>query len=212
MPYLDRSLVYPVTAPDGTEIKNTVQLANVIDHPRMDIGAFSYASDFTCPADWASTLAPYLFPFSPEKLTIGKFVQIAHGVKFITSSANHPMEGFSTYPFRIFNLTETGGYPDLPFRDTVIGHDVWIGYGACIMPGVTIGSGAIIAAGAVVTGNVEPYAIMGGNPAQLIRKRFAEDIISALLEVAWWDWETDKIERHIKALEQADLPALRNAD
>jgi virginiamycin A acetyltransferase len=212
MPYLDPSLVHPVTAPDGTAIKNTVQLANVIDHPRIDIGAFSYASDFTCPADWASTLAPYLFPFSPEKLTIGKFVQIAHGVKFITSSANHPLEGFSTYPFRIFNLAETGGYPDLPFRDTVIGHDVWIGYHALIMPGVTIGSGAIIAAGSVVTHDVEPYAIMGGNPARLIRKRFPDETISALLEIAWWDWEIEKIERHTKALEQADLPALLNAD
>lgn len=212
MPFLQSSLSHPITAPDGSIIENTVYLANVIDHPRIDIGAYSYASDFTAPKDWASTLAPYLFEFSQEKLIVGKFVQIAHGVKFITSSANHPMDGLTTYPFRIFNLAETGGYPDLPFADTIIGNDVWIGYGAIIMPGVTIGAGTIIAAGSVVTKDVDPYTITGGNPAKEIRKRFSQETITALLDIAWWDWEIDKIERHVAALEKGDLAALKSAE
>ncbi|MDR6757944.1 virginiamycin A acetyltransferase [Mycoplana sp. BE70] len=211
MPLLNSTLAHPITAPDGTVIRNTVYLRNVIDHPRIEVGDYSYASDFSCPDDWAATLAPYLFDFSQEKLVIGRFVQIAHGVRFITSSANHPMDGFTTYPFRIFNLAATGGYADLPFNDTVIGHDVWLGHGAQVMPGVTIGPGAIVAAGAVVTRDVEPYTIVGGNPGAPIRKRFGDEVISTLLDLAWWDWDPERIERNIAALESADLVALRSA-
>jgi virginiamycin A acetyltransferase len=211
MPLLNASLACPITSPDGTVIGNTVYLRNVIDHPRIEVGDYSYASDFNSPNDWAGTLAPFLFPFSREKLVIGRFVQIAHGVRFITSSANHPMDGFTTYPFRIFDLAGTGGYPDLPFKDTVIGHDVWIGHGGLVMPGVTIGPGAIIAAGAVVTRDVAPYTIVGGNPAVPLRQRFSDHVISALLELSWWNWDPEKIERNIAALEKADLAALRSA-
>ncbi|PTM94266.1 CatB-related O-acetyltransferase [Mycoplana dimorpha] len=211
MPLLNPILAHPITAPDGTVIRNTVYLRNVIDHPRIEVGDYSYASDFSCPDDWAATLAPYLFDFSREKLVIGRFVQIAHGVRFVTSSANHPMDGLTTYPFRIFDLAATGGYADLPFKDTVIGHDVWLGHGALVMPGVTIGAGAIIAAGAVVTRDVEPYTIVAGNPAAPVCKRFDDDVTSALLEIAWWDWDAAKIERNIAALERADLAALRAA-
>jgi virginiamycin A acetyltransferase len=208
MPLLKKDAVHPIVLPDGSVARNTVYLKNVIDHPRIEVGDYSYYSDFTCPEDVASTIAPYLYPFSAERLVIGKFVQIAHGVKFITSSANHPMSGLSTYPFRIFDLAGTGGYADLPFKDTVVGHDVWIGYGAVVMPGVTIGSGSIVASGAVVSRDVPPYAVVGGNPARLIRKRFADDVIDALLDIAWWDWEADRIERHIGALERGDLAGL----
>jgi len=211
MPLLNPILAHPIKAPDGTVIRNTVYLRNVIDHPRIEVGDYSYASDFSSPDDWAATLAPHLFAFSREKLVIGRFVQIAHGVRFITSSANHPMDGFTTYPFRVFDLAATGGYVDLPFKDTLIGHDVWLGHGALVMPGVTIGSGAIVAAGAVVTRDVEPYTIVGGNPAAPIRKRFGDDVISALLDIAWWDWDPERIERNIAALESADLVALRSA-
>lgn len=211
MPLLNPLLAHPITTPDGTVVRNTVYLRNVIDHPKIEVGDYSYASDFTCPDDWAATLAPYLFPFSAEKLVISRFVQIAHGVRFITSSANHPMDGFTTYPFRVFDLAGTGGYADLPYKDTVVGHDVWIGYGSLVMPGVTIGPGAIVAAGAVVTRDVAPYTIVGGNPAAPVRKRFGDDVISALLELAWWDWDPEKIERNIAALENADLAALRSA-
>ena len=208
MPLLNIDAVHPITAPNGAVITTAVYLQNVIDHPRIQVGAYSYASNFTSPADWAATLAPYLFPISNEKLVIGKFCQFAHGTLFITSSANHPMGGFSTYPFRVFKPETMIDYVNLPFKDTVVGHDVWIGHGAVIMPGVTIGSGAIIAAGAVVTRDVAPYTIVGGNPAQVIRQRFDQAVVEALLDIAWWDWPIDKIEARLKAIETGNLEEL----
>ena len=209
MPLLNVDAVHPITAPGGAVITTAVYLQNVIDHPRIEVGAYSYASNFTSPADWAQTLAPYLFPVSNEKLIIGKFCQFAHGTLFITSSANHPMAGFSTYPFRVFKPETMVDYVNLPFKDTVVGNDVWIGHGAIIMPGVTIGSGAIIAAGAVVTKDVPPYAIVGGNPAKVIRQRFSDDVVAELLDIAWWDWPLDKIEARLPAIEVGDLAALK---
>ncbi len=203
MPLLNKDAVHPITAPDGTVITNTVYLQNVIDHPRIEVGAYSYASNFTPQANWAQTLAPYLFPISREKLVIGKFCQFAHGTTFITSSANHPMGGFSTYPFRVFKPETMIDYINLPSRDG------WIGHGATIMPGVTIGSGAIIASGAVVTKDVAPYTIVGGNPAQVIRQRFCDEVISDLLEIKWWNWPIDRIEAHLAAIEGADIAVLK---
>lgn len=209
MPLLNMDAVHPITAPDGTVITNTVYLQNVIDHPRITVGVYSYASNFTPQTNWAQILAPYLFPISKERLVIGKFCQFAHGTTFITSSANHPMGGFSTYPFRVFRPETMIDYINLPSRDTVIGHDVWIGHNATIMPGVTIGSGAIIASGAVVTKDVAPYTIVGGNPAQVIRQRFSDEIVANLLRIAWWDWPIDRIEANLLAIEEADIDALR---
>ena len=84
--------------------------------------------------------------------------------------------------------------------DTVIGNDVWIGHDATLMPGVQIGDGAIIATKSVVTKNVEPYTIVGGNPAKPIKKRFSEDIIARLLEMKWWDWDVEKITQNVDKL------------
>ena len=120
MPLLNIDAVHPITAPNGTVIGGTVYLQNVINHPRISVGAYSYASNFAPQTDWGQTLAPYLFPISKEKLTIGKFCQFAHGTKFITSSANHPMGGFSTYPFKVFKPETMMGYIDLPSRDTLV--------------------------------------------------------------------------------------------
>lgn len=211
MPLLNVNAVHPITTPDGTVITNTVYLQNVINHPRITVGAYSYASNFTPQTDWARTLAPYLFPISKEKLIIGKFCQFAHGTTFITSSANHPMGGFSTYPFRVFKPETMIDYINLPSRDTVVGHDVWIGHDATVMPGVTIGSGAIIASGAVVTKDVAPYTIVGGNPARAIRQRFSDEVIADLLAISWWDWPIDKIEANLAAIEGADIEALKSS-
>jgi virginiamycin A acetyltransferase len=210
MPLLDATVTHPITLPDGTLYRDTVHLRNVIDHPRMEIGDFSYFTHSGKPEETASILAPYLGHGCRERLVIGKFAQIARGSYFITSSANHPMAGYTTYPFRIFK-PETFGYKDLPVRDTVVGHDVWIGHDAAIMPGVTIGSGAIIAARAVVARDVPPYGIVGGNPAAIIRMRYPAEVIEELLAIAWWDWPLDKIEANLGALESGDLEALKRA-
>lgn len=207
---LDADAIHPITLPDGTIYSDTVYLKNVIDHPRMEVGDFSYYTHSGTPEQTAQILAPYLGRDVRERLVIGKFVQIARGSYFITSSANHPMAGFTTYPFRIFK-PETFGYKDLPVKDTVVGHDVWIGQNAAIMPGVHIGAGAIVAAASVVTRDVPPYAVVGGNPAAVIRMRYPGDVINELLEIAWWDWPIDKIEANLTPLNNGDLTALKKA-
>ncbi|MGV1870981.1 CatB-related O-acetyltransferase [Agrobacterium rosae] len=207
MPLLDATAIHPITLPDGRVYEDTVYLRNVIDHPRMDVGEFSYYTHSGKPEDTAAILAPFLGHEVRERLDIGKFVQIARGSYFITSSANHPMTGFTTCPFRIFK-PETFGYKDLPVKDTIVDHDVWIGQNTAIMPGVHIGSGAIVAAASVVTRNVPPYAVVGGNPARLIRMRYSEDVIEQLLRLAWWDWSLEKIEAKLEALNSGDIAAL----
>ena len=84
--------------------------------------------------------------------------------------------------------------------DIVIGNDVWIGHNATIMAGVKIGDGAIIATNSTVVKDVEPYAIVGGNPASEIKKRFQKSIIEKLLELKWWDWDIEKITQNIQNL------------
>ncbi|MCG6558781.1 CatB-related O-acetyltransferase [Ruegeria sp. 1NDH52C] len=198
---------YPITLPDGSDHAGTVFLNRVIDHPRFRAGDYSYASDFDPPKDWAARLAPYLFPTSAETLTLGRFCQIAHGVRFITASANHAQNGITCFPFPVFDPAQMTSYqPDR--RDTVIGHDVWIGYGAMILPGARIGNGAIIGAGAVVRGTVPAYAVVTGNPGQVIRFRFGPDTIARLQSLAWWDWPPDLIARAEPALLSGDLAAL----
>ena len=117
------------------------------------------------------------------------------------NGANHALGGFSTFPFSVFG----DEWKDVPLNpenkgDTVIGNDVWLGYGVTIMPGVKIGDGAIIATRSTVTKDVEPYSIVGGNPAKLIRKRFSDEVIEGLLRLKWWDWPVEKVSLHAKEI------------
>ncbi len=95
--------------------------------------------------------------------------------------------------------------------DTVLGNDVWIGYDVLVMPGVKIGDGAIVAARSVVTSDVPPYAIVGGNPAKIIRMRFSVEVVNELLSIRWWDWSAEKITQNLSAIVGADLNSLRLA-
>ncbi|MEP3435890.1 MAG: CatB-related O-acetyltransferase [Hoeflea sp.] len=210
-PFLDAGLRHPIILPDGSPHAGTVHLSQVIDHPNISVGAYSYYSGFDARTDYAAALAPYLYPGAPEHLVIGKFCQIAHGVRIITSSANHAMDGFSTYPFAVFNPELIGGYAATidNRRDTEIGNDVWLGFESVVMPGVRIGNGAIIAARAVVTSDVPDYAIFGGNPGRVLRRRFPDDVVQQLLDLAWWDWDIDRIGRHVDAITGADINALK---
>ncbi|MBV2363884.1 CatB-related O-acetyltransferase [Streptomonospora sp. NEAU-YY374] len=114
---------------------------------------------------------------------------------------NHPMAGPSTFPFTMFggewadNTLEA--FLALPAKgDTVVGNDVWIGREAAVLPGVTIGDGAVVGAYSVVTADVPPYAIVGGNPARVIRTRYEPRDVDLLRRVAWWDWPVELITRH----------------
>lgn len=208
MPYPDANNPHPMEGfPQICFIKNTVSNPNII------IGEYTYYDDPEDSENFERNVL-YHFPFVGDKLIIGKFCALSRGIKFIMNGANHKMSGFSTYPFEIFGQGWERVMPqadEYPFKgDTVIGNDVWIGYEAVIMPGVKVGDGAIIAAKSVVTKEVAPYSIVGGNPARIIRPRFPDPIVQALLEIAWWNWDMEKITRNLEQIVSADIEALQS--
>ncbi|WP_020539170.1 CatB-related O-acetyltransferase [Lewinella cohaerens] len=170
-------------------------LKNIIKNPNIIVGDYTYYDDFEDVQNFEKNVK-YHFDFVGDQLIIGKFCMIASDVTFIMNGANHLTEAISTYPFAIFghgweNAMEGKTYPTK--GNTVIGNDVWIGHRATIMPGVAVGDGAIIATNATVTKDVPAYAVVGGNPAKVIKMRFPEDDIARLLELQWWDWPLEKI-------------------
>lgn len=189
-------------------------LKNFITRENIIVGDYTYYDDPAGPERFESNVL-YHFDFVGDKLIIGKFCAIAKDVKFIMNGANHQVSGFSTYPFYIFGNGWEKAAPkpeDLPLKgDTSIGNDVWIGYNATIMPGVKIGHGAIVASQSVVTKDVQPYAVVGGNPATIIKLRFEQTVIDELVAIAWWDWPIEKITQHLHAIAGADLSQLKQA-
>jgi acetyltransferase-like isoleucine patch superfamily enzyme len=120
--------------------------------------------------------------FSPldTKLKIGSYCSISPGVQFLLGG-EHQIDSISTYPFKVKcfgHKCEAGSKGDI-----VVGNDVWIGTNAIICSGVKIGQGAIVATGAVVTKEVPSYAIVGGNPAKVIKYRFDERIREKLAQI-----------------------------
>lgn len=189
-------------------------LKNVVKNPNIVIGDYTYYDDFETVENFEKNVK-YLFDFVGDKLIIGKFCMIASDVKFIMNGANHLSKAISSYPFAIFgedwsSAMEGKEYPNK--GNTTIGNDVWIGYGATIMPGVSVGDGAIIATKSVVTKDVEPYSIVGGNPAKELRKRFDTGEIERLLELSWWNWPIEKITRNIQYLTGRNIDELSNRD
>lgn len=188
-------------------------IKNTVSNPNIIIGDYTYYDDPDDSENFERNVL-YHFPFIGDKLIIGKFCALARGVTFIMNGANHQLDGFSSYPFYIFgngweSATPTEGA--LPYKgDTVVGNDVWIGYETTIMPGVTIGDGAIVAAKSVVVKDVEAYTIVGGNPAQEIRQRFADEVVRSLLDIAWWNWDIEKITRNLDKITAADIEALQS--
>lgn len=185
-------------------------LKNIIKNPNIIVGDFTYYDDFENVENFEKNVK-YLFDFTGDKLIIGKFCMIASNVQFIMNGGNHLTNALTSYPFAIFgngweNAMNGKSYPNK--GDINVGNDVWIGYNATIMAGVTIGDGAIIATNSTITKDVEPYSIVGGNPANLIKKRFNDEKISKLLALKWWDWDIDKITRNIQNLTGNDLDKL----
>ena len=124
--------------------------------------------------------------------TLGKFCSVAAHTRL--NPGNHPLERVALNHFT-YRSSAYGLGPDEPeFFDrrrasrVVLGHDVWIGHGAVVLPGVSIGTGAAVGAGSIVTKDVAPFAVVAGNPARLLRHRFEQPVIDALLRIAWWDW------------------------
>ena len=182
-------------------------LKNVVKNPNIIVGDYTYYDDFDNVENFEKNVK-YHFDFVGDKLIIGKFCMIASDVKFIMNGANHLTNAITSYPFAIFGkgwekAMDGKTYPQK--GDINIGNDVWIGYNATIMAGVTIGDGAIIATNSTVVKDVEPYSIVGGNPAIEIKKRFSEDKITKLLELKWWEQKKKKITMNIQHLVDNDI-------
>lgn len=197
--YPDPDNVYPIEG-----VKRTVFLKNIIKSSQISVGDYTYYDDPSDVGNFEKNVL-YLFDFMKDRLIIGKFCQIATGVRFIMNGSNHDMTGFSTYPFKVFGKAwSTASLKVQSKGDTVISNDVWIGNGVTIMQGITIGDGAIIGTNSLVTKNVEPYTVVGGNPAKEIRKRFDESIIALLVELKWWDWDVTTITEHLDVITSGD--------
>jgi virginiamycin A acetyltransferase len=206
-------------APDPTvrhpmsDQPRVVLLKPLVTSPLIEVGEFTYYDDPDDPT--AFETRNVLYHYGPDKLVIGKFCALAEGVRFVMNGANHRMDGPSTFPFPIMG----GAWADhfdlitgLPTRgDTVVGHDVWLGYQVTVMAGVHIGNGAIVASGSVVVDDVPDYGIVGGNPARLIRHRHSAEDITRLNRLAWWDWPVDHITRHVRTIMSGTVTELAAA-
>ena len=138
-------------------------------------------------------------------LQIGAFCSIAEGVK-IFLGGEHRIEWATTFPFSVLweSARDIKGHPKTK-GDVIIGSDVWLGAEAVILSGVTIGDGAVVGARSVVTNDIPPYAIVAGNPARMVKKRFDDQTIERLLQVRWWDWEDARIQKALPLLLNADI-------
>lgn len=194
--------VFPVKGVDTiTYIKPTIKNGNIT------VGEFTYFAD----VDFESHVTHH-YDFYGDKLIIGKFCQIAAGVNFVMSGANHQMNSVSTFPFYIF-VGWDQEFPPLNKLhikgDTVIGNDVWIGQNTTILPGVQIGNGAIIGANSVVGSDISPYSIVVGNPAKQVRKRFDDELIDIMEKIKWWDLSIDEINSLIPILSSNNLDEVK---
>lgn len=190
-----------------------VFLTEQVTNPNILVGRYSYYSGYYHGHSF-DDCARYLLPDREDvdKLIIGSFCSIGTGATFVMAgNQGHRHDWVSTFPFHY--MKDEKAFSEAPdgFRragDTLIGSDVWIGAEAMIMPGVRIGHGAVIGSRALVTRDVEPFTIVGGNPAKPIRKRFSEEEIAMLLEMAWWDWPLERIEGAMGLLCSGDIRAL----
>ena len=198
----DPNVIHPIAGYD-----KEIYVKPTLNNPNITVGDFTYIAD----SDFESHVT-HLYEAIGDRLIIGKFCQIAAGVEFVMNGANHQMNAVSTYPF--YTLEGWDAEPpspaDLPLKgDTVVGCDVWIGQNAVILPGVHIGDGAIIGANSVVGSNVEPYTVVAGNPARILRKRFDDELIGLLLNFRWWDRSVEEINDLIPILTSGDTEAVR---
>lgn len=184
-----------------------VYIKPTISDPNIIVGDFSYIAD----SDFESHVTHH-YEWIGDKLIIGKFCQIAAGVEFVMNGANHQMNAVTTFPFYTLEGwdMEPPAMADMPLKgDTIIGNDVWIGQNATILPGVHIGDGTIIGANSTVGRDVPPYTIVVGNPANILRKRFDDEMIGLLLKFKWWDKSIEEIDSLIPVLTCSDMEKVK---
>jgi len=178
--------------------KRHQQIYKMGDHELAVIGPHSYTNNGLNLDWWGGT----------SQLRIGNYCSVAADVKFFLSHG-HRTDWITSYPFTgSDDFWRAGRALDdtkVSKGSIVLGSDVWVGNGAHILSGVSIGHGAIIATASVVTRDVPPFAFVAGNPGRVIRYRFGEEQIVALLALRWWDWPEDKVREHLPVLCSGDI-------
>ena len=193
-------------------------LCQTVKNPNIIVkGTKSYYSNAYTP-DFENYVVRYLYgdeysrnhfeaPFEYDKLYIGNYVSIgAETVILMGGNNTHRMDRFSSYPFleKLQDLYQRRG-------DTVIGAGAWIGMRSFILPGIKIGEGAVVAACSVVTRDVEPYTVVGGNPARMLKRRFEEEIIRRLLALKIYDRPEEETQQLMPYLCDSNIEALEQA-
>jgi len=174
---------------------NSIYTKDFLKNKKYIIGNYTYGKPIV--HDWGDG----------GNLVIGKYTSIADGVNILLGG-NHRLDWITSYPFHSLSVDLQGMWPEArniegdrwAKGDVVIGNDVWIGLNVTIVSGVTIGSGAAVAAGSVVVKDIPPYAIVAGNPAKIIKMRFAEDQIEELIKLEWWNWTDEKVRKNMSIL------------
>lgn len=201
----DPTRIYPSTRQDAT---NLIFVKNVITSPLIEVGDYTYYDNEGRRPPFETGNVVGLR--APHRLVIGRFTTLGPGVTFLMSGG-HTLDGPAAYPFDLFGgawaKTDDEIAPaPVARRDVHVGNDVWIGRESTILSGVTIGDGAVVLAGSIVTEDVEPYQVVGGNPARHVRWRYEQADIDRLLRVRWWDWPMEQIVEHAAAL-RSQTPA-----
>ena len=155
-----------------------------------------------------SYYAPNVVKYAGDtgRVIIGNFASVAPDADFYVGGL-HRTEWVSQYGLRAM-LDLPGAHEDGFTHgrgDIVVGSDTWVTNGATVMSGVTIGDGAVVGTKAVVAKDVRPYAIVVGNPAREIRRRFSDEQVEALLRIRWWDWPTEKVKRHVELISSPEV-------
>lgn len=174
---------------DAHESIRTFEMHHILNkNIFVTFGNGSYAGSIFCRPDRTC-----------QHIFVGNYSSLSDDIKFMIG-ANHEFDFTTSYPigwlFGFKNEVKSGDFKNVVNNVELccafVGNDVWIGQDVTIMDGIHIGNGAIIATGSVVTKNVPPYAIVGGNPAKIIRYRFPEEIIEKLNKIKWWYWAKKK--------------------
>lgn len=157
-----------------------------------------------------SYYAPNVVKYAGDtgRVIIGNFASVAPDADFYVGGL-HRTEWVSQYGLRAM-LDLPGAHEDGFTHgrgDIVVGSDTWVTNGCTVMSGVTIGDGAVVGTKAVVAKDVRPYAIVVGNPAREIRRRFSDEQVEALLRIRWWDWPTEKVKRHVELISSPEVDA-----
>lgn len=143
-------------------------------------------------------------------ISIGAYCAIGDNLRIVAGN-NHQTK-LAAMQISFYRSHFGGKYPgDMPSRGVTIGSDVWIGDNCTFLDGAHVGNGCVVAAGAVVKGQFEDYSIIGGVPAKVIKKRFANDVSALLSSLAWWSWDKDRVKRN-KAFFYQDLSVLSADD